>query len=73
MMNNRMVDKKHGDIQAGAWRRGMNLADCEEANIQAPNRDSKKAKAQRNYIRHWVNSEAGSVSWQDHMVDTTTD
>ena len=73
VMNNRMVDKKHGDIQAGAWRRGMNLADCEEANIQAPNRDSKKAKAQRNYIRHWVNSEAGSVSWQDHMVDTATD
>lgn len=69
VMNDRQAERRQGDIQAGAWRRGVNLADCDEANVQAPNRASKQGKAQRNYLRAWINSEAGQVPWQDRMVD----
>uniref|UniRef100_A0A8B9HI78 DDE Tnp4 domain-containing protein n=1 Tax=Astyanax mexicanus TaxID=7994 RepID=A0A8B9HI78_ASTMX len=36
-------------------------------NQGAPNRASKDGKKQRNLIKQWINSPAGSVPWQDRM------
>ena len=50
----------------GAWREGRNLEDTQRAT--GFNTASKEGKKQRNLIKHWVNSPAGSVSWQDRMI-----
>ena len=50
----------------GAWREGRYLEDTEI--VPGANRASKEGKKQRNLIKHWVNSEVGSVSWQDMMI-----
>uniref|UniRef100_A0A3B1JEE5 DDE Tnp4 domain-containing protein n=1 Tax=Astyanax mexicanus TaxID=7994 RepID=A0A3B1JEE5_ASTMX len=47
--------------------RTRNLEDTQ--NVRAPNRASKDGKKQRNLIKQWINSPAGSVPWQDRMVD----
>lgn len=54
------------DLIPGEWRRGPNLQDT--VNVAANNIDSKRGKMQRNLIKHWVNSPAGSVAWQDRMI-----
>jgi len=41
----------------GQWRDDASSMDCQKAN-----------KNQRLYYKHWVNSKAGSVPWQDNMV-----
>lgn len=50
----------------GRWREGRNLLDT--TNVRGPNIDNRAGKCQRNLLRHWCNSEAGSVSWQDNMI-----
>ena len=69
VLQNRLVDNvdQQGNIRPGAWREGRDLEDTR--NVQAPNRASKEGKKQRNLLRHWCNSEAGSVPWQNRMVD----
>ena len=54
------------DMVPGAWRVGQNLVDTVE--VQAPNRDSKEGKKQRNLLKHWCNSPVGAVPWQERMV-----
>ncbi|CAC5383528.1 unnamed protein product [Mytilus coruscus] len=49
----------------GAWSQGPNLQDTQ--NVTASNIDRKKGKMQKNLIKHWINSPAGSVVWQDRM------
>lgn len=67
-MQNRLVDVQQADggMRAGAWRQGLNLVDT--VVVQAPNRASREGKLQRNLIKHWCNSPAGAVAWQDAML-----
>ena len=67
-LQNHLLDRElpDGEMEPGEWRTGRNLEDTVE--VQAPNTASKDAKKQRNLIRHWCNSPAGSVPWQDRIV-----
>jgi hypothetical protein len=50
----------------GAWRDGFNMD-----NLMIPkggNLDTVHAKQQRLYLKHYLNSPAGSLAWQDRMV-----
>lgn len=69
VLQNRLLDVQdpNGNVQPGAWREGRNLEDTRV--VQAPNRASKEGKLQRNLLRHWCNSPAGAVPWQDEMVN----
>ena len=69
VLQNRLVDRQQPDgaMQPGEWRQGQNLGDTRQ--VQAPNRASRDGKKQRNLIKHWCNSPAGSVPWQDRQVD----
>ncbi len=50
----------------GAWREGRNLPDL--GAVACPNTSSNEGKNQRNLIKDWANSPAGSVPWQDKMI-----
>ena len=54
------------DFIPGAWREGRNLVDTQR--VTGFNIASKEGKMQRNLIKHWVNSPAGSVPWQERMI-----
>lgn len=54
------------EIIPGAWRATTNMHDVD--NIRGPNRDSTAAKKQREYLKLYFNSAAGSVPWQDRMI-----
>lgn len=65
---NPLMDQEDDDHQVipGAWRDGVNMDD-----VQIPrggNLDTFDAKQQRLYLKHYVNSPVGSVSWQNKMV-----
>ena len=68
VLQNRLLDREqaNGDIEPGEWRMNRNLDDTQH--VHAPNRASKEGKMQRNLIKHWCNSPAGAVPWQDRMV-----
>jgi hypothetical protein len=67
-MQNRIIDTEDvgHNIIPGAWRRGINMSDIDT--VVAPNTGSLKAKKMRLYLKHYVNSPAGSVTWQNSMV-----
>ncbi len=69
-LQNRLLDREgdNRDIIPGEWRQDTNLEDTLVQNLQGPNRASKEGKAQRNLIKHWCNSPAGSVPWQEERV-----
>ncbi|XP_072165158.1 putative nuclease HARBI1 [Diadema setosum] len=69
VLQNRLVDRQqgNGDMEPGEWRQGLNLMDT--VDVQGHNRASREGKKQRNLLRHWCNSPAGSVEWQDRMID----
>ena len=71
VLQNRLIDRPgaDGNMVPGEWRQGRDLIDTHDSQVQAPNRDAKMAKAQRNLLKHWCNSPAGSVGFQDRMVD----
>ena len=54
------------DFVPGAWRQGRNLEDTRR--VTGSNTSTKKGKKLRNLLKHWVNSEAGSVPWQENMI-----
>ena len=62
-------DHQNRLVIPGEWRRGRNMQDV--VNVEAPNRDTKRAKKQRLYLKHYLNSPAGSVPWQDRMIQPT--
>lgn len=67
-LQNNLVDREDDDhnVIPGEWRRGRNMQDC--VVVQGPNRDNREGKKIRNLLKHWVNSPAGSVPWQDNMI-----
>ena len=66
-MQNQLVDNdRRGQLVPGAWRRGRNLDDTLVP--RGRNLANTEGKAQRNLLKHWVNSEAGSVHWQNDMI-----
>lgn len=69
VMQNRLVldnQARNQGMEDGEWRLDRNLDDTYD--VTAPNRDTKLAKQQRNLLKHWVNSPAGAVPWQNDMV-----
>ena len=59
-------EKEEYDIVPGSWRELHDLGDTQAAT--GHNTASKEGKKQRNLIKHWVNSTAGAVQWQDRMI-----
>ena len=55
-----------GNIIPDDWRRNVNMHEMEQA--RGPTRESTKAKQEREYLKLYFNSPAGSVPWQDNMV-----
>ena len=54
-----------GNIIPGAWRQDVQLTD--NTNLVG-NRNKQAAKAQRNYLCDYYNSEVGAVPWQEEVV-----
>ncbi len=68
-IQNAQLDRAEGQnrpFTPGSWRRSRNVEDTHVA--QGNNRLSKEGKKQRNLLKHWVNSPAGDVPWQDMMI-----
>lgn len=67
-MQNNLIDRedRQRNLIPGAWRQGRNMRDCVVQG--APNRANNEGKAIRNTLRHWVNSPAGEVPWQQRMI-----
>ena len=61
-----MEDKEHNFVP-GQWRQLANMQDIHQ--IHGPNRDTVAGKRQRELLRLYFSSPAGSVPWQDRMVD----
>ena len=58
-------DDAHNVIP-GEWRKTVNLQDLDV--VVGPNRDTIAAKRQRQYLKLYFNSAAGSVPWQNNMI-----
>ena len=67
-MQNRLLDHEYRNqnMIPGKWRRRRQMRDCQV--VQGPNRDNREGKKLRNLLKHWVNSLAGSVPWQEHVL-----
>lgn len=67
-MQNNLIDQEdaNGNLIPGEWRRDRNMRDCDI--VQGPNRDNRQGKKLRNTLKHWVNSPADSVPWQERMI-----
>ena len=68
-LQNQQLDRAENENRnfvPGEWRADRNLEDTQT--VTAPNTSSREGKKQRNLIKHWVNSPAGAVPWQDSMI-----
>ncbi len=64
---NALLDQDDGnhDVVPGGWREQINMQDMNQV---VGGNSSAQAKRQRLLLKHYVNSEAGSVPWQDRMI-----
>lgn len=62
------LDQEDGNhnLIPGEWRQEANMHEVEH--IVGPNRDTRAGKRQREYLRLYFSSAAGSVPWQDRMI-----
>ena len=60
------VEDANHDMIPGAWRADANIPEVN--NVRGNNRDSAAAKIQRDYLKEYFNSPAGSVPWQNRMI-----
>ena len=67
-IQNQLLDREDGghNLIPGEWRKSHNMRDCRT--VQGPNRANRDGKQLRNLLKHWVNSPAGSVPWQENMI-----
>lgn len=65
---NHLVDQEdqEGNIIPGQWRQFVDMTSVERA--WGPNAATKEAKKYREYLKLYINSEAGQVEWQRRMV-----
>jgi hypothetical protein len=63
-----MEDDEH-NLVPGEWRQNANMHEIPQPPMAGPNRDTEAAKRQRELLRLYFNSPAGSVDWQDGMLD----
>ena len=54
------------NLVPGQWRQGSQLADGEAGYQRNVGNDA--STAQRNYLKEYLNSEAGAVDWQENMI-----
>ena len=68
MLQNGQVDAEDDqhNIIPGQWRATANMHEVD--NVVGPNRDTIAAKKQREYLKLYFNSPAGSVPWQERMI-----
>ena len=68
-LQNQILDREDANhnIVEGDWRRGANLQDIER--VGRGNRESVAGKKQRELLKLYFNSPAGSVPWQEEMID----
>ena len=68
MLQNGQVDAEDDqhNIIPGQWRATANMHEVD--NVVGPNRDTIAAKKQREYLKLYYNSPAGSVPWQERMI-----
>ena len=59
-------DEEHGFVP-GQWRQKTNMQDIQQ--VSGPKRDTVAGKKQIELLRLYFNSPAGSVPWQDRMID----
>lgn len=62
------MDKENANHQITPGSRRANAAMYDVDNIMGPNRDSTDPKKQREYLKFYFNSTAGSVPWQDRRI-----
>ncbi|XP_052770767.1 uncharacterized protein LOC128210457 [Mya arenaria] len=67
-MQNAEMDKEDEDhnLIPGEWRNGAAMHDL--AQNLGHNRDNVEGKNQRDYLKHYFNSPAGSIPWQDRTL-----
>ena len=68
-LQNQQLDRAENinrDFIPGAWRLDRNFQDTHT--VAGSNTSTKKGKMQRNLLKHWANSDAGAVPWQDRMI-----
>ena len=67
-LQNAILDQEDEDhnIIPGAWRDGVELLELQR--VRGANRVAVIAKRQREYLKMYFNSAAGSVPWQDRMI-----
>jgi hypothetical protein len=61
-----LAENANRDFQPGEWRQHCAMLDT--AAIAGPNSASTDGKMQRNTLKYWCNSPAGSVDWQESMI-----
>ncbi|WAR05897.1 HARB1-like protein [Mya arenaria] len=59
-------EDEHNQLVPGEWRQGRQLADGDRTHGR--NVVTSAGVSQRNYIKHYFNSRAGSVEWQQNMI-----
>ncbi len=67
-LQNALLDQEDDQhhVIPGEWRNGANMQDVD--NLICGNRTIIMAKKQREYLKFYLNSLAGSVPWQDRMI-----
>ena len=68
LLQNVVGDRENAnhDLVPGAWRDGRVLLELEA--VRGGNYQTRAAKVQRLYLKHYLNSEAGAVPWQAGMI-----
>ena len=59
-------EDEHNQLQPGEWRQGRQLTDGDHTH--GKNVVTSAGIRQRDYLKHYFNSPAGSVEWQQSMI-----
>lgn len=67
-LQNAVLDQEDGNhnLILGEWRQEANMHEVEQ--VAGPNRNTRTGKRQREYLRLYFSSSAGSVPWQDRII-----
>jgi hypothetical protein len=69
-MNINQVDREDvEDARTVPGERGLGRNMLDDINVQGANRATIQDKKQRQYLKHYLNSAAGSVPWQMRIIN----